>query len=90
MDAGGCAALLRERRVRRRASCQARSTYDPTYGGYFLGKRGILKLRADYQKRMGPKFSLREFHERFMTNGIAPIWAQRQLLLPGDTSVVIQ
>jgi len=67
-----------------------RGTYDPTYGGYFLGKRGILKLRADYQKRMGPKFSLREFHERFMTNGIAPIWAQRQLLLPGDTSVVIQ
>ena len=36
------------------------------------------------------KFSLREFHERFMTNGIAPIWAQRQLLLPGDTGAVIQ
>ena len=67
-----------------------RGAYDPTYGGYFLGKRGILKLRADYQKRMGAKFSLREFHERFMTNGIAPIWAQRQLLLPGDTSAVIQ
>ena len=67
-----------------------RGTYDPTYGGYFLGKRGILKLRADYQKRMGAKFSLREFHERFMTNGIAPIWAQRQLLLPGDTGAVIQ
>ena len=67
-----------------------RGTYDPTYGGYFLGKRAILKLRADYQKRMGPKFSLREFHERFMTNGIAPIWAQRQLLLPGDTGSVIQ
>jgi uncharacterized protein (DUF885 family) len=67
-----------------------RGAYDPTYGGYFLGKRAILKLRADYQKRMGPKFSLREFHERFMTNGIAPIWAQRQLLLPGDTSAVIQ
>ena len=67
-----------------------RGAYDPTYGGYFLGKRAILKLRADYQKRMGPKFSLREFHERFMTNGIAPIWAQRQLLLPGDTGAVIQ
>jgi uncharacterized protein (DUF885 family) len=67
-----------------------RGTYDPTYGGYFLGKRAILKLRADYQKRMGAKFSLREFHERFMTNGIAPIWAQRQLLLPGDTGAVIE
>jgi uncharacterized protein (DUF885 family) len=67
-----------------------RGTYDPTYGGYFLGKRGILKLRADYQKRVGAKFSLREFHERFMTNGIAPIWAHRQLLLPGDTGPVIE
>src|SRR4029453_11740036 len=66
------------------------ATYDPTYGGYFLGKRGILKLRADYGKRMGPKFSLREFHERFMTNGIAPIWAHRQLLLPGDTGAGIE
>ena len=67
-----------------------RGTYDPTYGGYFLGKRGILKLRADYQKRMGARFSLREFHERFMSNGIAPIWAQRQLLLPGDKGAVIE
>ena len=67
-----------------------RATYDPTYGGYFLGKRGILKLRADYQKRMGARFSLREFHERIMTNGIAHIWAHRQLLLPGDTSAVIE
>jgi len=67
-----------------------RGAYDPTYGGYFLGKRGILKLRADYQKRMGAKFSLREFHERFMSNGIAPIWAQRQLLLPGDAGAVIE
>lgn len=66
-----------------------RATYDPTYGGYFLGKRGILKLRADYATRMGAKFSLRDFHERFMMNGIAPIRAHRQLLLPGDTSSVI-
>jgi hypothetical protein len=67
-----------------------RATYDPTYGGYFLGKRGILKLRADYQRRMGTRFSLREFHERVMTNGIAPMWAHRQLLLPGDTGAVIE
>ncbi len=66
-----------------------RASYDPTYGGYFLGKRGILKLRADYKARMGAKFNLREFHERIMTNGIAPIWAHRQLLLPGDKSEII-
>jgi len=67
-----------------------RGTYDPTYGGYFLGKMGILKLRADYAAKQGASFRLREFHERMMTDGIAPIWAHRQLLLPGDTSAIIQ
>ncbi|HVT41068.1 MAG TPA: DUF885 family protein [Gemmatimonadaceae bacterium] len=67
-----------------------RGTYDPTYGGYFLGKRGFLKLRADYAAKMGRQFDLRTFHERIMRNGIAPIWAHRQLLLPGDTAEVIK
>ena len=67
-----------------------RGAYDPTYGGYFLGKRGFLKLRADYAAKMGRQFDLRAFHERIMRNGIAPIWAHRQLLLPGDTMEIIK
>ena len=67
-----------------------RAVYDPTYGGYFLGKRGILKLRADYQAKMGAEFNLRAFHERVMSNGIAPIRAHRMLMLPGDTGSVIR
>ncbi len=67
-----------------------RGAYDPTYGGYFLGKRGLLTLRDDYKAKRGAAFNLREFHERVMTNGIAPIWAHRQLMLPGDTSAVIR
>ena len=67
-----------------------RGTYDPTYGGYFLGKRGMLTLRRDVKAAQGDKVNLRDFHERVMKNGIAPIWAHRQLLLPGDTSRVIQ
>ena len=67
-----------------------RGTYDPTYGGYFLGKLALLKLRADYKAKLGAKFSLREFHERVMSNGIAPIWAHRQLLLPGDSSPILE
>jgi uncharacterized protein (DUF885 family) len=67
-----------------------RGAYDPTYGGYFLGKRGIITLREDYKRKFGAAFNLREFHERVMTNGIAPIWAHRQLMLPGDTSAVIR
>lgn len=66
-----------------------RGTYDPTNGGYFLGKLAALKLRRDVQAREGARFSLRRFHERVMRNGIAPWWAHRQLLLPGDTSQVI-
>jgi uncharacterized protein (DUF885 family) len=67
-----------------------RGTYDPTYGGYFLGKMAVLKLRRDYAAARGPRFDLREFHERVMTHGIAPWWAHRQLLLPGDTSPVVE
>ena len=67
-----------------------RGTYDPTYGGYFLGKVAAFKLRGDYAAARGAAFNLREFHERVMTNGIAPWWAHRQLLLPGDTQPVIE
>jgi uncharacterized protein (DUF885 family) len=67
-----------------------RGTYDPTYGGYFLGKLAALTLRRDYAAARGPQFDLREFHERVMTNGIAPWWAHRQLLLPGDARPVIE
>jgi uncharacterized protein (DUF885 family) len=67
-----------------------RGTYDPTYGGYFLGKMAAFKLRRDYAAGRGASFDLREFHERVMTNGIAPWWAHRQLLLPGDTRPVIE
>jgi uncharacterized protein (DUF885 family) len=67
-----------------------RGTYDPTYGGYFLGKVAAFKLRRDYEAARGAAFNLREFHERVMTNGIAPWWAHRELLMPGDTRPVIE
>jgi uncharacterized protein (DUF885 family) len=66
-----------------------RGTYDPTYGGYFLGKLAAFKLRRDYQTLRGAQYSLKEFHERVMTDGIAPWWAHRQLLLPGDHGEVV-
>jgi uncharacterized protein (DUF885 family) len=67
-----------------------RAVYDPTYGGYFLGKVAAFKLREDYRAARGSAFGLREFHERVMTNGIAPWWAHRRLLLPGDIAPVLQ
>ena len=73
-----------------RSAEAVRGAYGPTYGGYFLGKLAAFKLRRDYATARGSRFDLREFHERVMTNGIAPWWAHRQLLLPGDTSAVIE
>ena len=67
-----------------------RGTYDPTYGGYFLGKLAALQLREDDKAFLGDRFDLRQFHERVMTNGIAPWWAHRQLLMPGDTRSAIR
>jgi len=49
-----------------------------------------LKLRRDYAAAQGSRFDLRAFHERVMTNGIAPWPAHRQLMLPGDTRPVIE
>ena len=67
-----------------------RGTYDPTYGGYFLGKLAAFKLRQDYQNELGGEFRLATFHERVMTNGIAPWWAHRQLLMPGNVGTVLE
>ena len=57
-----------------------RGTYDPTYGGYFLGKRGIIALREDSKRAMGASFDLRAFHEKLMSSGIAPVWGYRELM----------
>ena len=65
-----------------------RGTSDPTYLYYTLGKLQILKLREDYQKKMGASFSLGEFHDRFLGQGFPPIAVVRQALL-GDGSAVL-
>jgi uncharacterized protein (DUF885 family) len=80
-------AHLLPERARREA---VRGTYDPTYGGYFLGKLAAFKLRRDYQTERGPGFELRAFHERVMTNGIAPWWAHRQLMLQQNVDAVLE
>jgi uncharacterized protein (DUF885 family) len=64
--------------------------YDPTNGGYFLGKRAMLQLREDVRSAEGSNFRLRDFHERVMRDGIAPWWAHRVLLLGDSTGRVLQ
>jgi len=65
-----------------------RGTADPTYLVYTLGKLEILKLREDYKKAKGGRFSLEEFHDAFMRQGIAPILLVRRALLGSGSPVL--
>jgi uncharacterized protein (DUF885 family) len=58
-----------------------RYTYTPTYQlSYLLGKVLLLQLRADEQKRLGDRFSIKGFHDTLMNNGSLPISFHRRLL----------
>ena len=67
-----------------------RGTFDPTYLVYSVGKLAILKLRADYKRDRKEQFSLQEFHDRLLSNGNAPLWVHRQMLLPGEKGKLIE
>ncbi len=74
-------AFLEETTARREAE---RGTFDPTYLVYSLGKLMMLKLRRDFKEQQGGKYSLRAFHDAVLSQGSAPFWAIRRLLL-GET-----
>jgi len=61
-----------------------RGTGDPTYLMYTLGKLEILKLRADYQRKMGSSFSLQDFHDRFIKAGSPQVKIVRRELMGRD------
>lgn len=67
-----------------------RVVYDPTNGGYFLGKHAMFRLRDEVRAREGNSFDLLAFHERVMRNGIAPWWAHRFLMLGDSTGKVVE
>jgi uncharacterized protein (DUF885 family) len=58
-----------------------RGTIDPTYGVYTLGKWQILDLREEFRSRLGADFQLQDFHDRFLTQGRAPIPLVREAML---------
>ncbi len=61
-----------------------RGTSDPGYLNYTIGKLEILKLREDYKKKMGAKFSLSEFHDRFLAAGLVPVKIIRREMMGVD------
>jgi uncharacterized protein (DUF885 family) len=66
-----------------------RGAYNPTYLYYTLGKLQIYKLREDYIRAKGTKYSLQTFHDDFVRQGSIPIKLIRRLLLPGDQGSVL-
>ena len=58
-----------------------RSTFDPMYLNYTLGKLQIMKLREDYKARVGESFSLKDFHDKVLSFGAPPIPLVREAML---------
>jgi uncharacterized protein (DUF885 family) len=80
-------AFLEDSNARREAE---RGTFDPSYVLYSTGKLMLLKLRSDYEARLGPKFSLRAFHDTLLANGTVPLWLHRALLLGEQNGSMIE
>jgi uncharacterized protein (DUF885 family) len=58
-----------------------RYTFTPTYQlSYLLGKVLILRLREDERRRLGDRFSLREFHDALLWTGSIPLSFHRRFL----------
>jgi len=64
-----------------------RYTYTPTYNlSYLLGKVLLLQLREDERRRLGPAFSLRDFHDALLRGGSLPVSFHRRALAGEGTS----
>jgi uncharacterized protein (DUF885 family) len=44
----------------------------------------LLKLRQDRKQQQGKAFSLKTFHDTLLSQGTAPFWLHRQLMLGDD------
>lgn len=58
-----------------------RGTYDPGYLSYSLGKLQLLALRDRYRQKKGNAFSLRQFHDAVLAQGMLPISELGRILL---------
>ena len=67
------------------AAAKAESVRNAMYPGtavmYWLGTRGIHRLRAEMQAREGAAFSLRRFHDRVLSYGAIPVGLIARLML---------
>ena len=79
-------AFLEELPARKEAM---RGTFDPMYLNYTLGKLMILKLRDDYRQVRGDGYSLRGFHDEFLSYGAPPIPLVREMMLGEESGDIL-
>ena len=48
---------------------------------YYSGSTAIMQLKEDYKKKMGDKYSLKDFHEKFLSFGSSPVKYIREQML---------
>ena len=58
-----------------------RGAYDPEFLYYTLGKLEFFKLREDYRKQEGAKFTLQRFHNEALCHGAPPLRLLREMML---------
>jgi uncharacterized protein (DUF885 family) len=51
---------------------------------YFAGYKEIMDLREAYKKKMGDKYTLKDFNEKFLSYGSAPIMYIKEAMLAKD------
>ena len=66
-----------------------RGTFDPMYLNYTLGKLMIKKLRDDYRLQQGDSFTLKGFHDTFLSFGAPPIPLVREMMLSDASAELI-
>jgi uncharacterized protein (DUF885 family) len=62
----------------------SRGTFDPGYLNYTLGKLMIRKLHDDWKAKAGSEYSLKAFHDQFLSHGCAPVPVIRRSMLGAD------
>ncbi len=58
-----------------------RGAQDPGYLYYVLGKLMVLKLRADYARQEGQRYTPKRFHEALLACGAPPVPLARRMVL---------
>src|SRR5258705_13832966 len=58
-----------------------RGTFDYGYLNFSFGKMEVLKLRDDYKAQQDVEFSLEQFHNQLLDNGMPPVLFFREVFL---------